>query len=323
MQKEKPYKSVSGHSLAALKEYHHEATNFFASEIMMLKEIIPKIADERQSKAALLLISCTQTGAALLQLANQTDSFTSESVMLSRAFMEKIINFCYVSVCDDKEYRAFILHPIYKQYYNMGRLKEEDVMLDEESNLDKDFLLERHKARKERQEKLKSIPIVREALEIFSLKRSVDKSKKQEWINKSLDERLEEIGEWGHVSWTNKSLSQRIEVIEKAEKCMDVFFALSKRQYYADASEALHGSLYGCSYGVGAFDPDFDSTKEGELDKKLFKDSALNLLHLGMLIHETFTLISYSLDIKELWDHSYNNRGMALNLHHEIIEKKI
>ncbi len=313
------YKNVSEHSLDDLKHYHREATNFFASELMMLKEVIPKITDERQTKAALLLISCTQTGAALLQLANQTDSFTTESIMLSRAFMEKITNFCYASICDEKEYRAFILHPIYKHYYNVTRLREEDLDFDTTSELDTTFLDEKVKARKEKQEKLKNIPIVREALEMFSLR----KSNKPSWTNKSLDQRIEEIGKWGNLPWTNKNLNQRIEVIEKWGKLLDVFFTLSKLQYYSDASEALHGSLYGCSYGVGAFDPEFDREKEGELDKKLYKDSACNLLHLGMLIHETFTLISYSADIKEIWGHSYDNRGMALNLHFHILEKKI
>lgn len=104
MGKEKLHKSVSGHSIEDLKHYHQEATKFFASELMMLKEAISKITDERQLKANLLLMSCTQTGAALLQLANQTDCFTTESIMLSRAFMEKITNFCYVSICDEKEY---------------------------------------------------------------------------------------------------------------------------------------------------------------------------------------------------------------------------
>ena len=126
MEKKKSYKSISGHSLEDLKHYHREAKNFFAAELMMLKEVIPKITDERQTKAALLLISCTQTGAALLQLANQTDSFTTESIMLSRAFMEKITNFCYVSICDEKEYRAFILHPIYKHYHYVGSIKRKD-----------------------------------------------------------------------------------------------------------------------------------------------------------------------------------------------------
>lgn len=291
MKKDKIYKDVSPHSLADLKKYHNEATQFFTSQLIMLKEIIPKITDERQSNAALLLISCTQTGAALIQLANQTDSFTSESVMLSRAFMEKITNFCYVSICDEKEYRAFILHPIYKHYHNVGSIQREDDI-----NLDQ--LEESVKVRTEKQEKLKQISIVQEALKMFSDTKP-------------------------YLNWTNKKLHERIEVIAKWGKLMDVFFTLSKLQYYSDASEALHGSLYGCTYRLGVFDPDFDRNKPEELDKKLYKENACVLLDLGMLIHEAFTLISYSADIKEMWGHSYNNRRQALNLQFHILGKKI
>src|SRR5690606_32305590 len=94
-------------------------------------------------------------------LSNQTDSFTTESIMLSRAFMEKITNFCYVSICDEKEYRAFILHPIYKHYHYVGSIKRED-------EIDFDRLEQEAKVRKEKQERLKESPIVQEALEIFS-----------------------------------------------------------------------------------------------------------------------------------------------------------
>jgi hypothetical protein len=45
-------------------------------------------------------------------------------------------------------------------------------------------------------------------------------------------------------------------------------------------------------------------------------------LHLGMLIHESFTLISYSNDIKELWNYSYQNRNNALNLLFHVLEIK-
>ena len=149
---------------------------------------------------------------------------------------------------------------------------------------------------KEKQEELKKIPIVKEALTIFSDTKP-------------------------HLNWSKKKLNERIEAIQKWGKLLDVFFTISKIQYYSDASEALHGSLYGCTYGVGAFDPDFNREEENELDKKLYKESACVLLHLGMLIHETFTLISYSNDIKEIWDHSYKNRGRALNLLFHILEK--
>jgi hypothetical protein len=276
------------HSLDDLKRYHNEATQFFGSELILLKEAIPKIVDNRLPKAAVLLISCGQTGAALLQLANQTDRFTSESVMLARAFMEKITNFCYVGICDEKEYRAFILHPIYKQYHNVGSPNMED---------DLDFIAENVLARKEKQEKLKEVPIVHEALTIFSETN-------------------------GHLKWTTKTLIERIAAIEEWGKLLDVFFTINKIQYYSDASEALHGSLYGCTYNIGAFDPDIDYTQKEELDKKLYKESTCILLHLGMLIHESFTLISYSNDIKELWDYSYQNRNNALNLLFHVLEMK-
>lgn len=276
------------YSLDDLKCYHDEATQFFASELMLLKEAIPKIVDERLAKAAVLLISCGQTGAALLKLANQTDSFTRESVMLARSFMEKVTNFCYVGVCDEKEYRAFLLHPIYKHYHIMGMRTMED---------DLDFRVENVEAKKAMQEELKKLPIVQEALKTFSETKA-------------------------YLNWTKKTLNERIAVIEKWGKLLDVFFTINKVQYYSDASEALHGSLYGCTYNVGVFDPDFDHTSNEEVNKKLYKDSTCILLHLGMLIHESFTLISYSNDIKQIWEYSYQNRGQALNLLFHVLERK-
>lgn len=275
------------YSLDDLKHYHNEATQFFAAELMFLKEVVPKIGDERIAKTATLLLSCGQTGAALLQLANQTDRFTSESVMLARSFMEKMTNFCYASICDEKEYRAFVLHPIYKHYHSIGNPKMEDNF---------DYSPKKTIERKKKQEKLKRVAIVQEALTMFSETKD-------------------------HLPWTKKTLSQRIAVIEKWGKLMDVFFTLSRIEYYSDASEALHGSLYGCMYNVGIFEIDYKNTEE--INKKLYKDSTCILLHLGMLIHESFTLISHSSDIKEIWKYSYKNRGKALNLLFHVLERKI
>src|SRR6185312_2509168 len=108
------------HSLNHLKKLHQEAMHFFEAELSMIKAVLPKITDDRVAKTATLLLSSGHTGTALLQLATQTDSFTNETVMLARSFLEKLTNFCYANICDEKEYRAFILHPIYKQYHNAG-----------------------------------------------------------------------------------------------------------------------------------------------------------------------------------------------------------
>ena len=285
------------HSIEDLKHYHNEATKFFGSELILLKEAIPKIVDDRLAKAAVLLISCGQTGASVIQLANQTGRFTSESVMLARAFMEKITNFCYLGICNAKEYRAFILHPIYKHYHSIGSPKMEDYLNLIPENFDLNLIAEHVAARKEKQKKLKEVPIVQEALTLFSETKS-------------------------HLNWTKKTLSKRISEIEEWGKLMAVFFTINKLQYYSDASESLHGSLYGCTYNTGVFDPDFDRTKKEELDKKLCKESICILLHLGMLIHESFTLISYSNDINEIWKYSYQNRNNALNLLFHVLEIK-
>lgn len=279
------------YSLEQLKRFHNEAIQFFGAELMLLKEVVPKITDEKLTKPAILLITSSQTGAALLQLASQTDSFTRQSVMLARAFMESITNFVYLGVCDEKEYRAFMLHPIYRHYHNVAMPQMDDEW--DFENIEANF-----KVKEERQKELKQKQIVQDALAMFSETKS-------------------------NLNWTKKTLGQRIDVITKWGKLMDVFFTLSKSRYYSDASEVLHGSLYGCTYSIGMFEPEFDRNKEGELDKKLYKDSTCVLLHLGMLIHEAFTLIGYTNDIKEIWGHSYRNRNQALNFLHLVLEKKI
>lgn len=49
-----------------------------------MKDVIPKIKNERIAKAGVLLISYGQTGAALIQFASQTDSFTVQAAMIDQ-----------------------------------------------------------------------------------------------------------------------------------------------------------------------------------------------------------------------------------------------
>lgn len=277
------------HSLEHLNHLHQQSTRFFEAQLSMIHAVIPKITDDRLAKTATLLISATNTGAALLQLSAAPDGFKSETVMLARSFLEKLTNFCYANICDEKEYRAFILHPIYKQFHNAGMPKVSDDAFDWEENI---------KAGELRQEKLKKIKLVQEALSIFSETKPT-------------------------LNWTKKNMMQRIDAIEAWGKLMDVFFTISKLDYYADASEALHGSLYGCTFNIGSFEPGFDINDHAELEKRNIRDITCVLLQLGMLVHECFTLIKYQTEIEKIWNHSYDNRGHALNMLFHVQEKKI
>ncbi len=202
--------------------------------------------------------------------------------MLARSFMETVTNFCYASICDEKEYRAFILHPIYKYYHNVGHHIADEVNDYNNYHEHVDALIKK-------QEKLKKSSVVQEALAMFSETKP-------------------------NLTWTKKSMNERIRALEKWGKFMDPFFSINKLLYYSDASEALHGSLYGCTYDVGIFDPDFDHTNKEELLKRLYKGNACMILYLGNIIHESLTLIKYSNDIQEIWKYSYENRKYALNL---------
>lgn len=276
------------HSSDHLKKLHQEAMRFFEAELSMIKGVLPKITDDRVAKTATLLLSSGHTGTALICLAEHTDSFSNEIVMLARSFMEKLTNFCYANICDEKEYRAFILHPIYKQYHNAGW---PGAGADPYSK-------ETFEACKKKQEKLKKIDIVQEALTIFSETKD-------------------------NINCTKKTMAQRIDAIQKWGKILDPFFTISKYEYYSDASEALHGSLYGSMLNVGAFEPGFDPLNYEALEKRNLKETTCILLHLGMLVHECFTLIKYSTDIQEIWEHSYDNRGRALNMLFHVQERKI
>jgi hypothetical protein len=173
------------HSLDQLRHYHNEAIQFFASELMLLKEAIPKIDNDRLAKAGMLLMSCNQTGGAILQLASQADTFTNESIMLARAFIEKVTNFCYVGICDEDEYERFVFHPLYKNYHAVGHFSKED----ESESID-----ERKALRIERQDKLRSLPAVQKALTIFS-----ETNERLHWTKKTLSQRIETIRQWGEV----------------------------------------------------------------------------------------------------------------------------
>ena len=169
------------HSLNDLRRYHNDATKFFATELMLLKESIAKIVDERLAKAAVLLISCGQTH--WPSSVDKSNGYLYGRVgnAFARSFMEKMTNFCYVGVCDETEYRAFILHPVYKYYHLIGSPTIED---------DLNLIAKNKAARAEKQGKLKSLPIVQEALTIFSETKD-------------------------NMTWTKKTLRQRIAVIEE------------------------------------------------------------------------------------------------------------
>lgn len=72
--------------------------------------------------------------------------------------METITNFCYASICDEKEYRAFMLHPAYKYYHSITAPRIDD---------DWERIAETYAARKQKQEELKKASCYTRSLSII------------------------------------------------------------------------------------------------------------------------------------------------------------
>ena len=43
--------------------------------------------------------------------------------MLARSFIEKVVNFCYVLICDEDDYKHFLSYPYYRMFHNLDRQK--------------------------------------------------------------------------------------------------------------------------------------------------------------------------------------------------------
>ena len=80
-----------------------------------------KTLDKRSSAIIVLLGSSCQTASAIAKLSEHPEIFLGECYILARAFIEKIINYCYLLVCDDDEYQRFFKYTIQKSFRKLDR----------------------------------------------------------------------------------------------------------------------------------------------------------------------------------------------------------
>ncbi len=233
-----------------------------------------KTLDKRSSAIIVLLGSSCQTASAIAKLSEHPEIFLGECYILARAFIEKIINYCYLLVCDDDEYQRFFKYTIQKSFRKLDRnitIDEHEIRLKYTGIPDFD-----------------SNPILHDAISAFTSKAGKEQK-----------------------SWTIKSLRKRISTILKNSKLEPVIFMTNVLTIYEDASEAVHGSLYGCSFQGGFYYPNFNRNNLAEGNQNLQKSTALLLWGLVLLFHQTILLISENNHIDEYVDVSSLNEDAS------------
>ncbi len=254
------------------------------AELTLLKDACNIPLSKEADEVKILLASSCSTGTAIYNLGKQPEYFYSEMIMLSRSLIEKLTNFTYLQIADSSEYKKFLLHPYYRAFHNTDRSKH-----DTKGKITFQFT---------GKEQLKDILQVQEALKIFSASNS-------------------------KMDWSSLNIDQKIAKISEKTKIQTAFFLMNTLSIYSNASEALHGSLYGCALATGIYSPGVKTNTSGEINKNLLKNTALLYAQLGSMINEIFSLLSEkSEQMKEISKASIENQKVCLSIMKVIFGEK-
>jgi hypothetical protein len=267
-------------------QIYGEVKKYYTQQLLLTKGLYEcqhdeseKIDNPRILSLYHLLMSIYITGNAINLLA--INNFLGESYMLARSLLEKLINYMYLLVCDEKEYKKYLAYTKQKGYRILNRsftVGEQKVALKWTGSFSLD-----------------DYPELKEAVNEFAnSKGKVVKSK----------------------MWTSVSLADRLATIRDQADVKIEGLMLSILGVYDDASEALHGSLYGATFNYGFFEK-MPSTAQ-EL-AEIYRNKLLFLLFsLGTCIGMLFEVIPGVYSSEKVKDFARQSRS---NL--ELLQKLV
>lgn len=204
------------------------------------------------------LASCLNTAVGVTKLLRNDTHTENESYMLMRSLLEKLVNFHYLKVSGEVERERYKLHPFYKVYHNTMRdYATDNTAVRLEWNGDRNSM--------------RAVPEIRRALTLFSDSNS-------------------------RMDWTRKTFRQRVNRVVNAGSVRAGILEISALLSYGDASEVLHGSMYGQMILTGMWELGNYRTGEvtsEEVGRHVSMRLALQLCLLGKLMLDTARLINH------------------------------
>lgn len=243
------------HNIDSKEEIRSSKDYFFSQSNIILGIFGEKDLDERTTQIRALLGSSCQTAMAIIKLGEKPEFFLAEIIMLARALIEKMINFCYLLICDEAEFQRFIKHTVQKSYRKLDRkvaVGKMNVGLKFMGSIDFD-----------------ANPHLKEALNDFTSHKG------------------REI-----THWTKTTIEDRMQLLSERSKIDVEIFMIATLLIYEDASEALHGTLYGCTFHSGAYIPGLEKSNPAELKKHVAETLRLIYYILGAMFHQSIILLS-------------------------------
>lgn len=228
------------------KELCVRFSQYLNVEMGLLKAATGFELSERAEEIKAVILAICQTAWSIAKLSQ--DDMLNECKMLGRALLERSINFVYLLVCEEEEFDRYRNYTIQKAYRRLDRsvtAGQHTFKMTYEGMVDPS-----------------EVPELEEALDMFTSKRGREITR-----------------------WTQNGLGDRIEVIDEKSSVSVVPFVLCWHSIYEDASEALHGTMYGCTFHTSAYEPGVSHTDESELNDNLRKNLTMLNWECGILLN--------------------------------------
>lgn len=258
--------SISEKTISKLRDFD----TFFINQQDILCEL-GKLSFNSKSKKRLNtiypLIDSIRTSAHSVTILIRKGLMT-ESFILGRAFLERLVNACYLLVCEKNEFDDYVEFSMQKVQRSLETRKTAFEAIGKEVDAPD----------------LSSIPIVGKGLEKFTSARGKEITR-----------------------WSTLNIEKRIEYVKnKNAKFNNAIFLAISRYIYEDASEAVHGTLYGALFHTGLF----YGTRSKEAGENYLNSLRQNLyLVLGLLVEGLIVVASKETTSKNLVAQSKANFG--------------
>lgn len=255
------------------EELLQQMNKFFIDEVALLRQL-NNLEELRIKQAYPLLVSIIDNSKSMSLLGNY--NLINDMYMIARSYVERMVNFLYLQVCDEDDFNLFQLHTTQKAYRRLER----------------------------------SIATTKGKVSIaYTGKDQVSLPNLEEAINRFTSKSGKEI-----THWTPVSLDKRIEIISERSKIKPSIMLMCKLNIYEDASEALHGTLYGSLFHLGVFSPGTKLSDPNDLLQHYTSLKTTIFWTCGLLTHDLFTLINEKhSNIEDIYINSNEFTKIAIN----------
>jgi len=256
------------------QEFTNQLFQYYRKQSDLLQELYKYQFDkleakpnERVDSLYLLLFSMHDTAEAVsILVANQK---INEAHMMARALLERIINYIFLLYCDEEDYKRYLSYTKQRSYRNLKKNIKVGKLIAELKWTGK--------------LSLENDPDLQKAINLFTSKRGKTITR---WQGKSLPEML-------------NILSQKTDIDMKP-------LMLGLLAIYGDASEALHGTLYGTIFQIGLFTRGNIGTKS-QIIRSVHGQLSMLLLALGTCIDLLTVAINKIFPIEAIREQSKEN----------------